>query len=75
MEFHNNMPFEMRMKNLSRLTPKKEMVAIMANEYALLYQVKSEQEVFEAMWSETKRFQNNFYKKKRIKKKIKFWKK
>src|SRR6478609_10094494 len=34
MEFHQSMSFELRMKNLSRLTPKKEMIAVMSNEYA-----------------------------------------
>src|SRR6478609_216859 len=34
MNFHGKMSFELRMKNLSRLTPKKEMIAVMSNEYA-----------------------------------------
>ena len=34
MEFHDSMSFEMRMKNLCRLTPVKEMVAVMSNEYS-----------------------------------------
>jgi hypothetical protein len=47
MEFHESMSFEMRMKNLCRLTPLKEMVAVMSNEYAKFYKVESEQRIFE----------------------------
>ena len=73
MNFHESMDFEMRMKNLSRLTPKKEMVAIMSNEYAKLYP-KSESEILERMWFYTDDFQKKFHKKIRLKKKLKFWK-
>ena len=72
MNFHASMPFEMRMKNLSRLTPKKEMVAVMSNEYATLYSSKSESEIFEKMWFYTNDFQIKFHKKIAIKKKLKF---
>ncbi len=73
MDFHGSMPFELRMKNLSRLTPHQEMVAIMSNEYA---KVSGEKEllIFEALWKETQDFQHRFYRKKRIKKKLFFWK-
>lgn len=65
--------FEERMLNFSRLTPKKEMVEMMADEYAkLIRQPKSE--VFEKMWFYTNRFQEKFHRKKRLKKKLKFWK-
>ncbi|MEA9412152.1 Kdo domain containing protein [Flavobacterium sp. PL02] len=74
MEFHNSMSFEMRMKNLCRLTPVKEMVAVMSNEYAKLYG-KSEQKIFDTLWKYTSDFQEHFYRKKRLKKKLKFWKK
>ena len=73
MNFHQTMNFELRMKNLSRLTPKKEMVAIMSEEYAKLYQ-KSEKEVFEKMWYYTNEFQEKYYRKKRLKKRFLFWK-
>lgn len=66
--------FDARMKNFSRLTPKKEMVRIMANEYASLFK-KPESEIFEKMWFYTEEFQKKFFRKKRIKKKLKFWKK
>jgi len=74
MSFHNSMSFQARMKNLSKITPKKDMVVIMSNEYAKLYG-KEEQEVFDLMWKFTQHFQYRFNRKKRIKKKIKFWKK
>jgi hypothetical protein len=75
MEFHESMSFEMRMKNLCRLTPLKEMVAVMSNEYAKFYKVESEQRIFETLWKYTADFQEKFYRKKRLKKKLKFWKK
>lgn len=72
MKFHDSMDFENRMKNLRRLTPKKEMIAIMSNEYAKLYN-KPEAEIFEKLWFYTCEFQNAFAKKKRLKKKLLFW--
>lgn len=66
--------FEERMKNFSRLTPKKEMVAIMASEYSKLIK-RSEDEVYEKMWFYTTEFQRKFQRKKEIKRKLKFWKK
>lgn len=73
MEFHDAMSFEMRMKNLCRLTPVKEMVAVMSNEYSKLYP-ESEERTFETLWKYTADFQEKFYRKKRLKKKLKFWK-
>ena len=74
MLFHTSMSFEVRMKNLCRLTPKKEMVAIMSNEYAKI-SGESEQLIFETLWKMTADFQFKFFRKKRLKKKLKFWKK
>ena len=74
MKFHDKIDFHTRMKNLSRLTPKKEMVAIMSNEYAKL-SGEDEKAVFETMWKFTEDFQYRFHRKKRLKKKLKFWKK
>lgn len=73
MNFHQSMSFELRIKNLSRLTPKKEMIEVMSNEYAKLSGV-DEAKVFEAMWRETSEFQYRYFRKKRIKKKLYFWK-
>ena len=73
MLFHKSMSFETRMKNLCRLTPKKEMVAIMSNEYAII-SGESEQLINDTLWKMTADFQYKFYRKKRLKKKLKFWK-
>lgn len=72
MEFHENMDLDARMKNLSRLTPKKEMIAVMSNEYAKLYKVATEGQIFEKMWGYTSEFQEKFFKKKRMKNKLSF---
>ncbi|MBW4360782.1 Kdo domain containing protein [Flavobacterium taihuense] len=73
MEFHKSMSFELRMRNLCRLTPLKEMVAVMSNEYSKL-SGKPENVIFETLWKYTYDFQEKYYRKKRIKAKIKFWK-
>lgn len=73
MNFHESMDFDLRMKNLSRLTPKKEMIAVMSEEYAKCYDQPKEM-VFEKMWFYTQEFQQKFAKKQRLKKKLKFWK-
>ena len=73
MNFHESMDFDLRMKNLSRLTPKKEMIAIMSDEYAKHYSQSSDV-VFEKMWQATNDFQEKFAQKQRMKKKLKFWK-
>jgi hypothetical protein len=65
--------FEERMKNFARLSPKKEMIVVMANEYAHLIN-KPEAEVFKKMWFYTQQFQEKFKRKKALKKKLKVWK-
>lgn len=70
MNFHDAMDFDLRMKNFSRLTPYKEMVEIMAKEYALLIN-RPEQEVIDAMWKKTTEFQEKFQLKQKRKKKLK----
>jgi len=74
MNFYDVLDFEKRMKNLCRLTPKKEMIAIMGNEYSKLYFAKNEKEIFEKMWQNTSHFQEKFFRKQRLKKKLRFWK-
>ncbi|HRA74584.1 MAG TPA: lipopolysaccharide kinase InaA family protein [Flavobacterium sp.] len=74
MNFHDSMDFDSRMKNLSHLSPKKEMIAVMSNEYSKLYPAQTEAEIFEKMWFYTNDFQERFAKKRRLKKKLKFWK-
>jgi hypothetical protein len=73
MKFHKNMDFNTRMKNLSRITPSKEMVKVISYEYAKLYN-KEEKVVFDLMWNYTSNFQKRFLRKKRIKKALMFWK-
>lgn len=70
MIFHDSMDFDTRMKNFSRLTPHKEMVEIMAAEYAKLIN-KPTQEVIDAMWNKTEEFQFKFHQKQARKKKLK----
>ncbi len=62
--------FEARMKNFSRLTPEREMVEIMAREYASLIKVPSDK-VFERMWFYTQDFQKKFQRKRELKRKLK----
>jgi hypothetical protein len=50
------------------------MIAMMSNEYAKLFGV-NEVLVFDTMWKFTEDFQNRYFRKKRIKKRLKFWKK
>ena len=73
MNFHV-MSFEDRMKNFAKLTSRKDMVAVMSNEYAKLLS-ESEEEVFNKMWSLTEIFQKKYHKKTAIKRKVFFWKK
>lgn len=61
--------FTERMKNFCRLSPKKEVVEVMANEYAKLIN-KPEAEVFGKMWFFTHQFQKKFMRKHRWKKKL-----
>lgn len=74
MTFHQNMSFHSRMKNLCRLTYKEEMVKIMSNEYAIV-SGESEDIIFRTLWKMTTDFQNQYFRKRRLKKKLKFWKK
>lgn len=71
MKFHV-MNFDERINNFARLTHKKEMVEIMANEYAKLINVE-ESIVFDKMWNVTKIFQRKYHSKVALKKKIFFW--
>lgn len=60
--------FDARIKNFSRLTPKKEMVKVMSNEYAKLVG-ESFEEIYEKMWFETDKFQKKFFRKVHLKEK------
>lgn len=69
-----SLSLEERIKNFARLTIHKEMVEVMSDEYAKCVG-ENKNKIFEMMWSDTQKFQEKFYRKRRIKKKIKFWKK
>ena len=69
-----NMSFDTRIKNFAKLTIHKSMVAVMSNEYAKCIGVE-EGKVFDLMWKYTCDFQEKYYRKRRIKRKIFFWKK
>lgn len=68
-----NLSFKERMQNFSRLTPKMEMVKVMSEEYSKITGLPYEK-VFSSMWGETQHFQEKFFRKKRLKKKLLFWK-
>lgn len=70
MNFHESMSTELRMKNLSRLTPKKEMVKIMSEEYASISKGNSEK-LFELLWDYTSKFQTKYHRKLNAKTKLK----
>ena len=66
--------FETRIKNFAKLTIHKLMVEIMSDEYAKCIG-KPYDKIFDLMWKETEAFQYRFHRKKRLKKRLKFWKK
>ena len=72
MEF-KKLDFEARIRNFAKLTIHKFMIEIMSDEYAKLSGVNYDT-VFELMWKATEEFQEKFHRKKRLKKKLKFWK-
>jgi len=74
MRFHKKMNFKTRIKNLSHLTPKQEIVRFMSREYAIV-SGESFEIIFEYLWHYTASFQKKFYQKKRLKKLFLFWRK
>ncbi len=71
MEF-KNLNFNERIKNFARLTTHKEMVEVMSDEYAKCINQPYEK-VFDLMWQYTNDFQEKYYRKKRWKKRLLFW--
>lgn len=65
--------FRERIQNFSRLTPCREMVRIMADTYAGLCGFDKEK-TYSLMWRETQKFQEKFHRKRRLKRRIFFWK-
>jgi hypothetical protein len=73
MEF-KELDFETRIKNFAKLTTHKFMIEIMSDEYAKCTG-EDYNKVFDLMWSYTEAFQERYHKRRRLKKKLKFWKK
>ena len=73
MEF-KPLSFEERVKNFSRITPKKEMVEIMSDEYAKLTG-EDYQKIVTLLWDLVSKFQRKFYRKIYLKNKYMFWRK
>lgn len=72
MEFEP-MPLEKRIRNFERLTIHKSMIETMSDEYAKC-SGENFDTIFNLMWTSTQKFQDIFHRKKRIKKRLKFWK-
>lgn len=72
MEF-KPLDFKTRIKNFSRLTIHKSMVEVMSDEYAKC-SGEDYNKIFNLMWKETEDFQEKYHRKRRLKKKLKFWK-
>lgn len=66
--------FEERIQNFARLTTHQSMVEVMSDEYAKLMN-EDYKKTFNLMWKLTQEFQEKFHRKRRLKKKLKFWKK
>lgn len=72
MEF-KPLDFETRIKNFSKLTIHKSMVDVMSDEYAKC-SGEDYNKILNLMWHETEAFQEKYHRKRRLKKKLKFWK-
>jgi len=72
MEF-KSMDLEERIKNFAKLATHKSIIEVMSDEYAKCCNIPYE-EVFTIMWSNTQEFQRRFWRRRRIKNKLKFWK-
>ena len=70
MRFHTQMTLQQRMFNLRRLTPKLDMVSVIADEYAKLSGENSEK-LLKMLWESTSGFQKKFHRKQRFKQKFK----
>lgn len=74
MRFHNEISLELRIKNLSRLTANADINKILSEEYAKLYSV-SETLFYEKLQKQATAVWDSFNQRRRIKKRLKFWKK
>jgi hypothetical protein len=71
MEF-KSMDLEERIKNFAKLTTHKSMIEVMSDEYAKCSNLSYE-EVFNLMWHNTQDFQRRYWRRRRIKNKLLFW--
>jgi len=69
-----SLSFEERIKNFSKLAVHQSIIEVMSDEYAKCINEDYEK-VFNLMWKYTNDFQEKYHRKRRLKKKIKFWKK
>jgi len=67
-----DLDYEARIRNFAKLATKKSMVRTMSEEYAKCIGGDVE-DVFEKMWNYTQNFQKRFWRKKRMKKRLLFW--
>jgi hypothetical protein len=67
------MNFLARMKNMSKLTIHRHMVEIMSDEYAIC-SGENYNDILDTLWNETQKFQFQFHRRRRLKKKLKFLK-
>src|SRR5690606_114474 len=70
MNFHQTMSFEKRISNLAKLTTREDILEIMADQYAKLLG-KPYGEVFSLMRKNAHHFQDQFKRRRRLKKKLK----
>ncbi len=69
MNFHNHIGFELRMKNLSRISALESAVKTISYEYAIHYK-KDKNEVFNLLWKLTSKFQEKYWRKRKVKSKM-----
>lgn len=69
-----SLSFKERVTNFTRLTPHKEMIATMSDEYSKITG-HSYDKIFDLMWGLTEKFQKKFYRKIALKNKYLFWRK
>lgn len=73
MEF-KPLDFNTRIKNFAKLATKEHVVKIMSDEYAKCISGDFD-EIYNLMWTYTRDFQEDYQRRRRLKKKLKFWKK
>lgn len=74
MKFHTKLNLQQRASNLAKLTTEESINKMISEEYAKLIKV-SKDDFYDLLQNESERFLDNFNRRKKIKKKLKFWKK